>query len=50
MHPHLESTWVEDHNLVDGQTAFNVVNRPAAIYKIAAERFDATDIGSTLNP
>jgi hypothetical protein len=48
--PHLESVYVADWNLEDGQAALNVVNRPGAVIKIASDRFDATDIGSGLIP
>ncbi len=48
--PHLETVWIEDWNLEDGQTALNVINRPAAVQKIAGEKFNPTDIGSGLIP
>jgi hypothetical protein len=49
-YPHLESVWIEHWDIEDGQLATQPVNRPAAVHKIASDRFDATDIGSGLIP
>ena len=48
--PHLETTYVAEDWSDDCQIATQPVNRPAAVIKIASDRFDATDIGSGLIP
>lgn len=47
--PELETVWIEDWS-DDCQVALNVKNIPAAIHRIAGERFDPCDIGSGLIP
>ena len=46
--PHLEITYVEDWNLEDSQLATQPKNIPAAVHRIAGERFNPCDIGSGL--
>jgi hypothetical protein len=48
--PRLETVWIKHWDIEDGQIATQPVNRPAAIQKIAGEKFDPVDIGSGLIP
>jgi hypothetical protein len=47
--PHLETVWIEDWS-EDCQIATQPVNRPAALQRIAGEKFNPVDIGSGLIP
>ena len=47
-YPHLEITYVEDWNLEDSQLSTQPHNIPAAVHRIAGERFNPCDIGSGL--
>jgi hypothetical protein len=48
LYPHLETVYVEDYSSDDCQIATQPVNRPAAVIKIAGEKFNPVDIGSGL--
>ena len=45
--PHLETVWIEDWS-EDCQIATQPKNIPAAVHRIAGERFNPCDIGSGL--